>query len=177
MSGSLRILLTVVLFAGATAGVVFGVVKPMREQMKGDRAAIAERRTQLTKLGRVARRITDLQAEIERLEEALAFFENRLPEQREIEVILREVWLIAEARTLSPRSIRTKKPIELPRCNSQPISLTLEGPFEGFYDFLLGLERLPRITKVREMQIQRSSAGDGLVQVDLLMDIFFEKTQ
>jgi Tfp pilus assembly protein PilO len=63
----------------------------------------------------------------------------------------------------------------MPRYNSQPITLSLEGPFENFYEFLLGLERLPRLTKVRQMQVTKSPLAEGVVQVDLLMDIFFEK--
>jgi Tfp pilus assembly protein PilO len=167
--------ITVVVLGAVLAGAVIFVMQPARRAMAIDRAAIQERRAKLDKLGRVTCRITDLQDEIHRLEQALDFFESRLPREREMDVVLREVWLIAESKSLVPRSIRTRKPEVLARCNSQPINLTLEGPFEGFYGFLLGLEQLPRITKVREMQIQRSPTEEGAVQVDLLMDIFFEK--
>lgn len=175
MSGSVRIVLAVVLVLGAVGVVAGTIVWPARKAMAADRHAMAERQAQLVKLQKVAEHITDLQAEIERLERALAFFENRLPEEREVDVILREVWLIAEAKALAARSIRTQKQQEMARCLSQPIQLSLEGPFAGFYEFLLGLERMPRITKLREMQVQRSPVEPGTVQADLLVDIFFEK--
>lgn len=175
MKSSVRILLTALSMAGVAAAVVFLAILPMTRQTRADRAGIQERRAQLVKLERVARRISDLQQEINRLEGALAFFENRLPQQREIDVILREVWLIAESKSLTPRSVRTSLPEKMPRYNSQPITMTLEGRFESFYEFLLGLEGLPRITKVRQMQLTKSPLTEGTVQADILMDIFFEK--
>lgn len=175
MKGPIRILLTVLGLVAVAAVTAVLVVVPALRQTEADRVAIQDRRAQLVKLQRVAARITDLKKEVERLEEALTFFEDRLPAEREIDVILREVWLIAESKSLTPRSVRTSVPEPMPRYNSQPITLSLEGPFESFYEFLLGLERLPRLTKVRQMQVTKSPMTEGIVQVNLLMDIFFEK--
>jgi len=175
MTGPLRILLTALGLAvlAGLAGVF--AVYPLLEQTSADREAIRARRAELVKLQRVVSRISDLKEEIHRLEEALAFFEDRLPAEREIDVILREVWLIADAKSLSPRRIQTDRAVDRPRYNTQPITMTLEGGFGRFYEFLLGLERLPRITKVRQMQITKSPTQEGVVEVDLLMDIFCEK--
>ena len=175
MKASTRVLLTVLAVAVAAAVVFLLVVLPLRRRVESDRAATQSRRAQLVKLERVTRRISDLHGEIRRLEEALEFFENRLPEKREIDVIVREVWLIAEVKSLASRSIRTEEPERMPRYNIQPVRLALEGQFEGFYEFLLGLERLPRITKVRQMQIQKSPMQEGAVQANLVVDIFFEQ--
>jgi len=174
MKGSTRVLLTLFGIVVVTVAVVFVVVRPLGQRVAADQEAIRDRRDQLVKLQRVASRISDLEKEIKRLEDALAFFEDRLPQQREIDVILREVWVTAEARSLAARSIRTLKAETTSRYNAQPISLTLEGPFAGFYEFLLCLEQLPRITKVREMQIQKSPTEPGVVSVDMVVDIFFE---
>ena len=75
------------------------------------------------------------------------------------------------------RSVRTTSPETMPRYSSLPIMISQEGTFEGFYQFLLDLERLPRLTKVRQLQIAKSPADERLVHVDLLMDIFFEKQE
>jgi len=174
VKSSTRILLTLFGIVVVTVAVVFVVVRPLGQRVAADQEAIRDRRDQLVKLQRVARRIDDLQEEIKRLEDALAFFEDRLPQQREIEVILREVWVTAEARSLAARTIRTLKSEPGPRYSVQPIRLTLEGPFAGFYEFLLCLEQLPRITKVREMQIQKSPTEPGAVLVDMVVNIFFE---
>jgi Tfp pilus assembly protein PilO len=161
-----------VVLAGAVG---FFAIYPMTRSMRNDLAVVAERRASLAKLQEVTQRITNLQQEVQRLEGALRFFDSRLPAQTEIDVILREVWLIAESKALTPRSVRTKKPESGPRCNTQPITMAFEGPFDSFYQFLLGLEQLPRITKVREISIQKSPTQEGNILVDMTMDIFFEK--
>jgi len=177
MKGSARILLTIAGVVILAAAVAVLVIVPMHSRMGEDLASIDERGAQLVKLEKVARRISDLQQGIQRLESALAFFENRLPKEREIDVILREVWQIAESKSLVTRSIRTTTPEALARYNCQPITLTLDGPFEGFYEFLLGLEQMPRLTKIRQMRLAKSATNEGQVQVTLVMDIFFEKSQ
>jgi Tfp pilus assembly protein PilO len=177
MNGPVRVFLTILGIAGAAAAVLLLLVLPLRRHAEEDRAVILERREQLVKLERVAQRINQCQTEIKRLEEALAFFEGRLPQQREMDVILRDVWRIAESKSLTPRAVRTG-PLEVAaRYNSQPITMNLEGRFTSLYEFLLGLERMPRITKVRQMQITKIPKTEGMIQVDLLVDIFFEKKQ
>jgi Tfp pilus assembly protein PilO len=177
MKGSTRILLTMIAMGAISAAVVILVGLPIRRQMTADQAITEERRAQLVTLQNVGRKITCIQDEIDRLQGALEFFEHRLPQEREIDVILREVWKIAEARSLVPRSVRTQAPETAARYSSQPITLSLEGPFEGFYEFLLGLERMPRLTKVRQMQLSKMPGDEGGVQADILMDIFFEKQE
>jgi Tfp pilus assembly protein PilO len=173
MKGSTRILVTLAAVVFVSAAAAWFLVLPVLRRAEADRAAVDDRRAQLVKL----ERINDLQQEVGRLEGALAFFENRLPQEREVDVILREVWVIAEAKSLTPRSIRCAAPELQARYNSQPITLTVEGPFGGFYEFLVGLERLPRLTKIRQMQISKSPMKEGIVQAELLMDIFFEKSK
>lgn len=175
MKGPTRIFITALSMVVVAAVVAVLLIVPALRRTEADRAAIQDRRAQLLKLQRVGALISDLEKEIGRLQKALTFFEDRLPEEREIDVILREVWLIADSKSLTPRSIRTSEPETMPRYNSLPITLSLEGPFESFYEFLLGLERLPRLTKVRQMQVTKSPPAEGVVRVDLLMDIFFEK--
>jgi Tfp pilus assembly protein PilO len=175
MTGPLRILLTAVALALVAGMAGAFAVWPLLQQTSTNQEAIRARRAELVKVQRVVRRISDLKEEIKRLEDALAFFEDRLPEEREIDVILREVWLIADSKSLQPRRIQTDRAENGPRYNTQPITMTLEGNFGRFYEFLLGLERLPRITKVRQMQITKSPTQEGVVEVDLLMDIFCEK--
>lgn len=175
MKASVRILITVVAIVVVAVSVALFVVLPILRNVDSNRVAIADRHQKLAKLQEVTRRITNLQDEIARLEDALRFFDSRLPAETEIDVILREVWVIAESKLLTARSIRTRKTEVAARYNAQPITMTFEGPFEGFYEFLLGLERLPRITNVREMVVQKSPTLEGHVQADITVDIFFER--
>ena len=175
MKTSVRIILTVVATLVVVGVTTFAAGRPLLRRTDEDRAVIDERRAQLVKLQRMGKCIQDVQQEIRRLEATLGFFDSRLPEQKQVDVVLREVWTIAADQALATRSVRLKPAESQTRCNAQPINIILEGPFQGFYEFLMAVERLPRITKVRHFDITKLPTKEGAVQVDLTMDIFFEK--
>lgn len=163
--------------AVVVAATVMAVVLPMRKQAADNMAVIQQRRGELVGLQQVTSRINDLKSEIDRLEVALKTFEGRLPDSRKADEVLSEVWKTAELNGLVPRSVRTS-PVETnSQCSFQPVLVTVDGQFDSFYQFLMGLERMPRIAKVRTMQIAKTPKAEGLVQADLLVDIFFEKKQ
>ena len=53
--------------------------------------------------------LDDIGAEIVQLRNAIDLYEERLPTQREVESILREVWELADKHDLTPKSVRTDK--------------------------------------------------------------------
>jgi hypothetical protein len=52
--------------------------------------------------------------------------------------------------------------------------MSLAGDFKGFYSFLLALEKLPRITRVTQMQLTKINDKDGQMQATMTLSIFFE---
>ena len=54
------------------------------------------------------------------------------------------------------------------------IQLSLAGDFNGFYAFLLQLEKLPRITRVSQMKLEKIDERDGEMQAQMTLSIFFE---
>ena len=55
-----------------------------------------------------------------------------------------------------------------------PIKLQFEGDFTSVYAFLRNVEEMPRMTRVRGMQIKsRDRDASGQVQVQLAMNIYF----
>jgi len=52
--------------------------------------------------------------------------------------------------------------------------MNLSGDFNGYYSFLLQLEKLPRITRVTQMNLQKISDRDGEMQAQMTLSIFFE---
>ncbi len=55
-----------------------------------------------------------------------------------------------------------------------PLKMELSGNFKSYYSFLLELEQLDRITKVRELNIQKSKDGQGQVEASFVVSIFFQ---
>jgi type IV pilus assembly protein PilO len=118
--------------------------------------------------------IEDLNNKIDELQKAITFFESKLPQEKEVDKILKEVWQMAEANQLTTKTIKTMKSQRGPSYSEQPIQLSLSGDFNGFYAFLLQLEKLQRITRITDMNLQKISDRDGEMQAQMTLSIFFE---
>jgi type IV pilus assembly protein PilO len=116
-----------------------------------------------------------LNQQLGQLEEAVRFFESKLPPTSEIHKVLEQVTVIVQKQGLEPKTIRT-----LPRKEDnsgyveQPLKMELVGDFNAFYSFLLEMEKLPRIMKIRELKLEKDKDGDGQVSADFIVSIFFQ---
>jgi len=131
-------------------------------------------RSRLASLNQCTAGIEDLNHKISDLQKAISFFESKLPQEKEVDKVLKEVWQIAEANALQTKSIKTLKTERAASYSEQPIQMSLAGDFNGFYAFLLQLEKLPRITRVTQMSMQKINDRDGEMQAQLTLSIFFE---
>jgi hypothetical protein len=52
--------------------------------------------------------------------------------------------------------------------------MNLAGDFKGFYAFLLQLEKLPRITRVSQMKLEKIDDREGEMTAQMTLSIFFE---
>jgi Tfp pilus assembly protein PilO len=108
------------------------------------------------------------------LQQAVAFFESKLPPTSEIDKVLRDVSVIGEEQGLKPKTIRTLKRMDNSGYVEQPLKMELVGNFNSFYAFLLELEKLPRIMKIRELKLQKEDRSEGGVKTDFVISIFFQ---
>jgi len=135
---------------------------------------IHDRQAALSNLQQATAGIDDLNHKIDDLQKAITFFESKLPQEKEVDKILKEVWQMAEANSLQTKTIKTLKTERGPNYSEQPIDMSLAGDFNGFYSFLLQLEKLQRITRVTSMNLQKISDRDGEMQAQMTLSIFFE---
>lgn len=173
MRFGLRELLFVVVLLGLPVAAWWFVFQPINDEIEAVRQENVVKQSKLDKL-EVARHIEDLGKEIGTLDEAIAMFEAKLPAEREVEVILREVWQLATQRGLRPKNFRTDKPVASTLYTELPIKMEMLGDFDGFYAFLLDLERLSRITRLPEMKLKKSKDVEGHMNATFTMTIFFE---
>lgn len=118
--------------------------------------------------------IEDMNRKIEELQKAIEFFESKLPQEKEVDKILTEVTQIAEANALQTKTFKPNKAERGTNYSELPIQMTLEGDFNGFYSFLLQLEKLSRITRLTQMKLEKISDRDGEMQAQMTLSIFFE---
>ncbi len=175
MRFGLRELIFILVLLAMPVAAYFFVFEPRNKQIAEALKEIQEKEAKLSQLELVTKDIDDLGQEIDKLTEAIEMFEMKLPAQREVEVILKQVWELAAQHNLIPKKIRTDKPVAAAQYAELPIQMTIIGDFDGFYSFLLDLEKLQRITRMPKMILEKSVRNDdGQMQADVVLSIFFD---
>ena len=159
------------------------VLRPSSQRNSEMLAQIAVKQGKLRELNQAAGAIGELKGEIASLEKAIGYFQSKLPGEKEIDKVLNEVALLAEANHLTTKKIRTlgrtteKSLLSLSSSQSeQPIEVHLEGDFAGFYVFLQALENQPRIMRVTQMTLKKlEKSTEGAMKAEISMSIFFER--
>src|SRR5579884_2696109 len=155
-----RELLFFTVLLGLLAASYFVLLK-QNQKMHTLQAEKALKQRELTDLHLATAGIADLSGRIHDLQQSIAFFEAKLPQEKEFDKILKEVSDIAETNQLQTKTVRTLKSERYASYSEQPIQMSLSGNFKGFYAFLLQLEKLPRITKITGMQLSKIQDHDG----------------
>jgi Tfp pilus assembly protein PilO len=116
----------------------------------------------------------DLSKQLEQLQQAIAFFESKLPPTIEIDKVLQGITVIGEKQGIKCKTIRRLDKKDNSGYIEQLLEMKLEGDFNSFYSFLLELEKLPRIMKVRELELEKQAESEGKISVDFVVSIFFQ---
>jgi Tfp pilus assembly protein PilO len=168
----LRVYATALVLVGVLGGFYFLHVRPRNTAMADDSVAIHAREATLQLLEVETARLAGTEQQLDRLNRAVDAFESALPRQGEIDVILREVWVIADAAGLKTQRIKTQKDRRQDEFRVLPIEMGLRGPFAGVYKFLLAIERLPGVTKVESLKLVTVNERGEEVDASLTLNVY-----
>lgn len=174
MRFGLRELILLVILLAMPASSYWLVFRPQNEEIEQAEREIEHKMAMLEKLQSATNRNATLEEANEEIREGIAAIEERLPTDKEIETIVREVSRQAIECGLEQPGMTSGTQVRGSLYWEQPIEMTLKGDFEGFYAFLLTLEQMPRITRVPDMNIKRSKDKDGHLEADFTLSIYFE---
>jgi len=174
MNSGLRKLIFFVLLLAVAYIAYRYMVKPANISMAEQRNRLEAKMAKLAEFEQAAVAAEDLTKQLEQLREAVEFFESKLPPKSEIHKVLEQVTVIAQKQGLKPKTIRTLKKENNSGYIEQPLKMELVGNFNSFYSFLLELEKLPRIMKIRELEVTKQSEHEGEITSDFVVSIFFQ---
>ena len=174
MKFGIRELIFVSVMLGLLASSYFLVFNKATEKRQAIEAEIDVKQKSLADLDRARVGIDDLKQKIDELQEAIVFFEGKLPASREMDKVLEEVTKLARDNGLEQRTFKTGKSQRAANYSEQPIEMTLAGDFEGFYVYLQQLERFERLIRVTRMDLLKMNDRDGAMEAKLTLSIFFE---
>ena len=172
-SGFRQAIFFALLLGVAAAGYQF-MIKPANQSLAEARQRVDGNRAKLVDFEEATAKAEDLNKQLGQLQEAIRFFESKLPSTSEIHKVLEQVTVIAQRQGLKPKSIRTMEKKNNSGYIEQPLRMELEGDFNAFYSFLLELEKLPRIMKVRKLDLKKDKDSNGEIDADCILSIFFQ---
>ena len=174
MTGNFRKAVFFVLLLGVAVVGYQYMIKPANTHLAEVKGRVDTKVAQLAKYQQAIAAAEDLSRQLEQLQEAIGFFESKLPPKSQIHEVLEQVTVIAQKEGLEPKTIRTLKEKDNSGYIEQPLKMELEGNFSSFYSFLLELENLPRIMKIRELKLKKQKTNEGRIAADFIVSIFFQ---
>ena len=180
----LRQLIVMAVLLAVPLASYFLVFRPQNVEITRAKAEVEMKLKTLDKLREETSRSEDLVQANEKMKEAIGGVESRLPPDKEADTVLRDVANIAGKNGLRiPKFVRSNNKIPAGIAQEQQLEIEIVGDFDGFYQFLLDLEKLPRITRLPDFKILRSEehdknpdaqAKDGLMKANLTLSIYFQ---
>ena len=163
------------------------VFRPRNEEISQAKLEIAAKQTKLDTLAKVTSKIEDIGVEIEKGRESVDMIEAKLPNEQDVEGILEQVAQLAKRNNLIVRSVKSDKPVPAAMYMEQPLKMVMDGEFDGFYQFMLELENLPRITRIHQIKLERADSTKtgpekealppGSMKADFILSIYFQPQQ
>ena len=178
----LRDLAVVAVLMAVPIASYFFVFAPRNDEIAKARAEISAKNVRLENLRRLTSRIGDLGREIVEREEELERLNQKLPDREGVDRILEQVTQLAQKSNLAVRSVKGEKVVPAGMAMELPLKTTIEGNFDGYYQFLLDVEALPRITRVHQMKITKLGMGPrddanamvgGSMRAEFTLSIYF----
>ncbi|MHC4462675.1 MAG: type IV pilus inner membrane component PilO [Planctomycetota bacterium] len=172
-SGFRKVVFFILLLGVAVLGYQY-MIRPANKHLTEAKRRVESKLAKVVEFERACAATEGLTKQLEQLQEAVEFFESQLPPTNEIDKVLRDVTVIAEKQGLKPKTIRTMTKKNNSGYIEQPLKMELEGNFSSFYSFLLELEQLPRIMKIRELDLKKQRRSEGQITANLTVSIFFQ---
>ncbi len=182
MNGRTRQIAFFIALLGIPLTAWYVVFRPQNADIADAMRDITQRQRQLDRVAKLAERIPDLEQALHQGEQLVEQVEAQLPRRRDVEGVLENIWQIADRNGLLVRSVKTRPAVPSAVYMELPLEVSMDGPFEGFYRFLLELETLPRVTRLSELSIQEAglkvrgpsnSLPPGSVATQFILSIYF----
>ncbi len=151
------------------------VFAPVAKQIKTTREEVEHREKLLETLRQEVARNADLEQANEEIQQSVQLIEARLPSDREMAEVIRQVSDTAVQAGLNSPSIKTNKPLQAALYKEQPLEVEVMGDFRGILTFLISLEKLPRIMRIPDMKIVAQSKDEEQLKVEFTLSVYYQE--
>lgn len=153
----------------------FVVFRPVNAKIQQGKKEIEHKQALLAKLREATAQTDDLQRANDQIRSSIESLQAKLPSSKEMDTVLRQVSIIAAKNGLKiPTFKKNDKTAPAGLAMEQPLDIEITGDFDGYYNFLLELEQLPRITRLTDLKISRSDKVDGEMKTAFVLSVYYE---
>ena len=174
--GMRELVLLLVLLALPVASYLL-VFKPQNASIAQAKAEIAHKQEMLRQLSKETARNDALRAANEKIVKRIGEVEDRLPTGKEVDRVIRQVSDVAVRAGLTSPGMMNTPPVQAAQYWEQPLEIKSQGTFKGFYEFLLSLERMPRITRIPDIKLVRARDGSGQMDIAFTLSIYYQNDE
>jgi Tfp pilus assembly protein PilO len=174
MRFGLRELIMLLVLVAVPVSSYWLVFRPQNHQITLARGEVQHKQSLLEQLRQETARNADLERANAEMKANIAVIEARLPSNKEVDSIVRQVTDLAVQCGLDAPAIKSGKPVKAALYMEQPLEMKTSGDFNGFYQFMTKLEQLPRITRVPDMKLSRSDKTNGVMTAEFTLSIYFQ---
>lgn len=150
------------------------VFRPQNREISRARQEVEHKESLLEKLREETSRNEDLARANEEIKRSVKLIEARLPSEKEIDAIVRQVSDLAVQAGLEPPAIKSAKPVQAALYMEQPLEMEVSGDFLNFFTFIAQVEKLPRITRVHDLKISGQMKDDAEIKAEFTLSIYFQ---
>lgn len=175
MNIGLRHIMVLIVLLALPVSSYFMVFRPQNQAIEAARQEMDHKRKLLEKLREETARNSDLARANQEIGQRLAEIEARLPSSKEVAEVVRRVSDLAVKSGLNAPVMEMGEQLEAALYREQPLELRLSGTFEAYYQFLLELEQMARITRIPDMKMSRVTTEDGLMNVEFTLSIYYQE--
>ena len=168
-----RELLFLVIMIGLLLGAWYFVFQKSNDRLAMLRKDTQEKQEKLDLLLRTRKDIIDIHQEMSELQKGIEVFEHKLPSAREVHTTLRSIQEMAAKNELEVKNFRSMNTEKAAGYMEQQMSLVVTGDFLRFYGFLLNVERLDRITRIGQLQMEKIGNVEGSMTANMVLSIFY----
>ncbi len=163
------------LFAMIALAFQYLLIQPTRLKITQKKIEVLKINDEIQQAYEFLRNLNAIREEADKMEELWQIFKTKLPDSKQIPVLLNALAQVANKANINYVSINTK-PLEAGdqqgnlMYNRLPIEITLRCRYRNLGEYLANLREMPRLVKVESIKIFRNK--DILPNVDVTINVY-----
>jgi Tfp pilus assembly protein PilO len=146
---------------------------PQTRKLKELDMSIATKQRELGASQSRANTLPTVKVDLDKLRLSVENYDKKLPRQPALGEFLKNVTQLSSQASLRNLSVQPGLPRRLDLFSELPISMHFEGDAMNVFSFLRQTEQMPRITRVRSVDIHTLDPKLGTVEVQLAINLYF----